>query len=31
VTSSCDSCRPKVLSKLSQVNEGGVVVIDNWY
>ena len=29
VTSSCDSCRPKVLSKLSQVNEGGVVVIDN--
>ena len=29
VTSSCESCRPKVLSKLSQVNEGGVVVIDN--
>jgi len=29
VTSSCDSCRPKVLTKLSQVNEGGVVVIDN--
>jgi hypothetical protein len=29
VTSSCDSCRPKVLKKLSQVNEGGVVVIDN--
>jgi len=29
VTSSCDSCRPKVLAKLSQVNEGGVVVIDN--
>ncbi len=29
VTSSCESCRPKVLSKLSQVNEGGVVIIDN--
>ncbi len=29
VTSSCESCRPKVLTKLSQVNEGGVVVIDN--
>lgn len=29
VTSSCESCRPKVLRKLSQVNEGGVVVIDN--
>ena len=29
VTSSCESCRPKVLSKLSQVNEGVVVVIDN--
>jgi sugar-specific transcriptional regulator TrmB len=29
VTSSCDSCRPKVLKKLSQVNEGGVVIIDN--
>ena len=29
VTSSCESCRPKVLKKLSQVNEGGVVVIDN--
>ena len=29
VTSSCDSCRPKVLTKLSQVNEGGVVVVDN--
>ena len=29
VTSSCDSCRPKVLTKLSQVNEGGVVIIDN--
>lgn len=29
VTSSCDHCRPKVLTKLSQVNEGGVVVIDN--
>ena len=29
VTSSCESCRPKVLTKLSQVNEGGVVIIDN--
>jgi NADH:ubiquinone oxidoreductase subunit E len=29
VTSSCNSCRPKVLTKLSQVNEGGVVIIDN--
>ena len=29
VTSGCESCRPKVLSKLSQVNEGGVVLIDN--
>ena len=29
VTSSCESCRPKVLTKLSQVNEGGVVLIDN--
>lgn len=29
VTSSCESCRSKVLKKLSQVNEGGVVVIDN--
>jgi sugar-specific transcriptional regulator TrmB len=28
VTSSCDSCRPKVLNKLSQVNDG-VVIIDN--
>ena len=29
VTSSCEACRPKVLKKLSQVNEGGVVIIDN--
>ena len=29
VTSSYESCRPKVLTKLSQVNEGGVVIIDN--
>ena len=29
VTSSCETCRPKVLKKLSQVNEGGVVIIDN--
>ena len=29
VTTSCESCRPKVLTKLSQVNEGGVVLIDN--
>ena len=29
VTSSCETCRPKVLKKLSQVNEGGDVIIDN--
>jgi hypothetical protein len=29
VTSECDKCRPKVLSKLSQASNGEAVVIDN--